>query len=359
VLVITRYFTKEFLKILGLCLSAFIALYLLVDLFERLDDIIENHTSFSHVVQYCLYQIPMIIYQVLPLGVLLCTFLTIGGFVKNNEITALKAHGISLFRVLKVFIFIAFLLSVFSLFLQEFVLPQANRQVKRIKNVYIKGKKDPTLVKKEQFWFRSRDKICKVGFYDFQTKTLHHVHLFFFDAEFNLRKKIVAEKAVWKETNWLFYNGRERRFQKNGEMVLTRFEKRRLAFEKQPEDFEAFRKESEEMSFTEIRRYIRKTKQEGYPTAAFEADMHAKISYSFICIIMAILGIPFSLMIGRSGGMAMGIAISLALGFVYWTFFAFCLSLGQGGELSPFVSAWSANLAFAFLGLYLFQHVRQ
>ena len=121
-LVITRYFTKEFLKTLALCLSSFVALYLLVDLFERLDDIIEHQTSFSHVVQYCLYQIPMIIYQTLPLGILLCTFITIGIFVKNNEITALKAHGISLFRVLKVFVFIAFLFSLFSLFLQEFVL---------------------------------------------------------------------------------------------------------------------------------------------------------------------------------------------------------------------------------------------
>lgn len=358
-LVITRYFTKEFLKILALCLSSFIALYLLVDLFERLDDIIENQTPFFLVVQYGLYQIPMIIYQVLPLGVLLCTFLTIGGFVKNNEITALKAHGISLFSVLKVFILVASLLTLFSLFLQEFIMPQANWQVKKIKNVHIKGKKDPSLVRKQDFWFRSRDKICKVGFYDSGTKTLHHIQLFFFDAEFSLTQKTVAEKAVWMENGWTFINGTERSFKKSGEMTLARFKKRRLPFDKQPEDFEAFRKESEEMSFSEIRRYISKTKQEGYPVSAFEADMHAKISYSFICIIMAVLGIPFSLMIGRSGGMALGVAISLVLGFVYWTFFAFCLSLGKGGELAPFVSAWSANLAFAFLGLYLFLHVRQ
>lgn len=357
--VITRYFTKEFLKNLVLCLSSFIVLYLLVDLFERLDDIVENKTAFFLVVQYCLYQVPMIVYQVLPLGILLCTFITIGFFVKNNEITAIKAHGISLFSVLKVFVFASSLFCVFSLFLQEFVLPHTNWQVKKIKNIYIEGKKDPSFLKKEDFWFRSKNRICKIGFFDPRKNSLHNIVLFYFDPNFNVEKKIEVETAAWRTDRWVFNNGTERNFKKTGEMEIKKFKRREIDIDKVPDDFSAFQKESEEMSFTEIRAFIKKTEQEGYPTAELKADMHAKISYSFICIIMAILGIPFSLMIGRSGGMALGTAISLSLGFIYWTFFAFCLSLGKGGELSPFVSAWSANFAFGFLGLYLFLHVRQ
>ncbi len=357
--VITRYFTKEFLKTLALCLSSFVALYLLVDIFEKLDDIIENKVSFSLVVQYCLYQIPMIAYQVLPLGILLCTFITLGIFVKNNEITAIKAHGISLFSVLKTFVFISSLFCVFSLYLQEFVLPQTNWQVKKIKNIHIKKKKEPTFFKKEDFWFRSKNSIGKIGYFDRGKNSLYNITLFYFDPDFGIEKKIEAENAVWTKDRWIFNNGLKISFKKNGELEIKKFKSRQMALDKIPEDFISVQKESEEMSFTEIRAYINKTKQEGYPTAAFEADMHSKISYPFICIIMAVLGIPFSLMIGRSGGMALGIAISLFLGFIYWTFFALCLSLGKGGELTPFVSAWSANLAFGFLGLYLFLHVRQ
>jgi lipopolysaccharide export system permease protein len=113
------------------------------------------------------------------------------------------------------------------------------------------------------------------------------------------------------------------------------------------------------MSFSEIKNFIQDIKKQGYSSTAYEVDMHAKISYSFINIIIALLGIPFALRIGRSGGMAMGIAISIAMGFFYWTFFAFCLSLGKGGVLPPVVAAWVANLAFGFLGLYMFLHVRQ
>ena len=131
-LIITRYFTREFLKIFGLCLGSFIMLYLLVDLFERLDDMIRNRVAFGLIIQYCLCSIPMIIYQVAPLGVLLCTFITIGRFVKHNEIMALRAHGVSLYRGLRVFIFIAVSICFFSLWMQEYVMPTTNQIVKEI-----------------------------------------------------------------------------------------------------------------------------------------------------------------------------------------------------------------------------------
>ena len=265
----------------------------------------------------------MIVYQVLPLGILLCTFITLGIFVKNNEITAIKAHGISLFSVLKAFVFISSLFCVFSLFLQEFVLPQTNWQVKKIKNIYIKGKKEATFLKKDDFWFRNKNRICKTGYFDQGKNSIHNINIYYFDLDFRVEKKIEAESAVWTKDHWVFNNGVERSFKKTGEMKIKKFKSREIAIDKIPEDFMSFRKESEEMSFTEIRAFINKTKQEGYPTVSFEADMHAKISYSFICIIMAVLGIPFSLMIGRSGGMALGIAISLVLGFIYWTFLPF------------------------------------
>jgi len=88
-------------------------------------------------------------------------------------------------------------------------------------------------------------------------------------------------------------------------------------------------------------------------------DMYAKISYAFITVIMALLGIPFALRTGRSGGMAFGITLSIVLGFVYWIFFAFCVSLGKSGALPPVLAAWTANITFGILGLYLFLHVRQ
>ena len=83
------------------------------------------------------------------------------------------------------------------------------------------------------------------------------------------------------------------------------------------------------------------------------------LQHNILNIIMAMLGIPFALMIGRSGGMALGITVSVLLGFLYWIFFALCLSLGKNGSLPAFLSAWMANAAFGAIGVYMFLHVKQ
>lgn len=358
-LIITRYFSREFLKIFLLCMASFVALYLLVDLFDRMDDMLKHRVSLWLVIQYCLCSIPMIIYQVSPLAVLLCTFITIGNFVRHHEITALKAGGVSLFSVLKVFFFVSCCLCVFSIWLQEYVLPYTNSRMKVIKNVHIKGKELAKQYKDHQFWYRSGNSAYNIEFFNPDTNTLNTISIMHFNENVFMYKRIDAKQAVWVNDTWHFTDGVEREFTPDGHMTVTPFKHKLLSIAKTPDDFKKARKEGDEMGISEIRRFIKKIKKEGYPTTSYVVDMHAKISYAFINVIMAILGIPFALRIGRSGGMAMGITISILLGFLYWTFFAFCLSLGKGGTLAPFVSAWIANVAFGSLGLYMFLQVRQ
>jgi lipopolysaccharide export system permease protein len=359
VLIITRYFTREFLKIFFLCLSSFLALYLLVDLLEHIDDMIKNQVAFGLIIKYCLSSIPMIIYQMCPMGMLLCTFITLGLFVKHNEIMALRAHGVSLYRVLRVFVFIAVSLCVFSLWLQEYVLPTTNQIVKEIKNVNIKGKKPSKLFKKFNYWYRSQDTIYNIDYFDPDKNVLQKISVLYFDSSFNIIKRVDAQSATWENDVWLFHTGIEREFLPDGTMKLNRFEKKPLSINKTPDDFKSARKEAEEMSFTELWSFVKKMRQEGYLPTSYEVDMYAKISYAFITVIMALLGIPFALRTGRSGGMAFGITLSIVLGFVYWIFFAFCVSLGKSGALPPILAAWTANITFGMLGLYLFLHVRQ
>ena len=358
-LIITRYFTREFLKIFFLCLGAFISLYLLVDLLERIDDIIKNQVAFSLVIKYCLCSIPMIIYQVCPMGMLLCTFITIGLFVKSHEIMALRAHGVSLYRVLKVFVFIAASMCLFSLWLQEYVMPTTNQIAREIKNVNIKGKKPPKLFKKFHYWYRSQNIIYSIDYFDPDKNELQKISLMFFDDSFNIIKRVDAQSAQWDQGAWVLSAGIEREFLPDGAMKLNKFEKKPFSINKTPDDFKASRKAAEEMSFTELRAVVKKQRQEGYLPTAYEVDMYAKISYAFITVIMALLGIPFALRTGRSGGMAFGITLSIGFGFVYWIFFAFCVSLGKSGALPPFLAAWTANIIFGMLGSYMFLHVRQ
>ena len=359
-LIITRYYTREFLKIFALCLASFVVLYLLVDLFENLDSFIKNKASLAGIIRYFLFSTPLVIYQICPLGMLLCTFITIGMFARFNEITALKAHGISLFTVFKVFLFIAAFTWIFSLWLQEYVLPYTNRQMKEIKNVQIKKKKSVDILARDHFWYRSQNAIYNIEIFYPDKNRIQGITIYYFTPDFHLQERIDAKWGAWKQNgDWTFHDGVVRTFPADGEIRSEAFKERLIAIHETPDDFKMSQKLSEEMSFSEIRAYIKKIGVEGYDTTPYEVDMQSKISYPFINIIMAMLGIPFALMIGRSGGMALGITVSVLFGFFYWIFFALCLSLGKNGSLPTFLSAWMANVAFGSLGLYLFLQVKQ
>jgi len=359
VLILTRYFLREFLRVFILCLATFVAVYLIGDLFSRIEDILTRGVSFGLVLQYFICGLPRIIHQLCPLAVLLSTFITIGLFVRNQEITALKAHGISLYRVLNVFILISAGIFVISLMMQQYLIPRSTARFRQIKMEHIQGKPRSRVINTTSFWYRAQDGVYNIEFFDPEQNTLDTVSIMYLDDAFRTRKAIYAKTGQWNGKTWDLQNGFERQFQPDGSQTATTFKQKSISLHASPEDFHVSRKTGDELSFTELWSLLKQIRTSGYPSTSYAVDLHAKVSYSFINIIMAILGIPFALMIGRSGGLALGIAVSTCLGLTYWVFFSFCISLGKGGVLNPFIAAWIANIIFGMLGIYLFLRVRQ
>jgi len=359
VLILTRYFLREFLKILFLCLATFVALYLIGDLFNRIEDILAHKISFSLVIQYFLCGLPLIIHQLCPLAVLLSTFITIGLFVRNQEITALKAHGISLYRVLNIFILISAGIFVLSLVMQQYLIPKSTTRFREIRLVNIKGKSRSKVINTTSFWYRAQDGVYNIEFFNPEKNSLNKVSIMYLDDAFRAQEAIYAKTGQWNGKTWTLYNGMERQFHPDGNQTAIPFKQKAISLHASPEDFHVSRKTGDELSFTDLWSLLKQIRRSGYSSTSYAVDLQTKVSYSFINIIMAILGIPFALMIGRSGSMALGIAVSTCLGLTYWLFFSFCISLGKAGMLSPFIAAWIANIIFGMLGLYLFLQVRQ
>ena len=358
-LIITRYFLREFLRVLGLCLATFIALYVIIDMFNRIEDILSQSVGPGIVLQYFICGLPRIMYQFCPLAVLLSTFITLGLFVRNHEITALKAHGFSLYRVLNVFVIISAGIFVAALLMQQYIIPGSTTRFRQIRHEDMKGRPRSKLVDTTAFWYRSQNAIYNIDFFEPETNSLEKVSVMYLDDDFRAQRALYAQTGNWNGKDWDLRDGFERLFHPDGSQTATHFRQLSISLNATPEDFQFSRRTGEELSFTALWKLVRKIRTSGYRSTSYEVDLHTKISYAFINIIMAILGIPFALMIGRSGGMALGIAISTCLGLAYWIFFSFCVSLGKGGVLHPFVAAWIANIIFGMLGIYFFLRVRQ
>jgi lipopolysaccharide export system permease protein len=137
---------------------------------------------------------------------------------------------------------------------------------------------------------------------------------------------------------------------------MEQFQQYRLKLKERPEDFQHLEKKPEEMTFAELGRYVAKIQSEGYDATRYQVDFQAKIAFPFTPVIMALLGIAVALFQGKRGGIAVGVAASVSLAFIYLLVFQLVVSIGYTGSLPPILAAWVPNILFGMMSLYLFAH---
>ncbi len=353
-----RYIIKEFIKIFMLILAALTGLYLIADFFERIRMFLSNNATPGQMVSYFLLNIPMILSQMIPVATLLSALLSFGLLSKNSEITAMKANGVSLYRISLPIIALSVVICIIVFLLSEFITPYTNQKVKYIKLVEIQKREKLGSFKQNQIWYRGKSGIYNFSMFDPLTNTLKGIRIHLFDRDMNLHQRIDAKEAKWEDGKWIFKNMLVITFPEGEPPSLEKISSKVIDLPEQPLDFMTVQKDTAEMSLVELNNFIRKTRSEGYDTIQYRTDMHGKIAFPLVSVILAIIGISFSMRSERSGGVAQSIGAGIIIGFSYWIVFAFAVSLGHAGTMPPFVAAWAANFIFGLAALVLFLRVK-
>ncbi|MDA0999561.1 MAG: LptF/LptG family permease, partial [bacterium] len=136
------------------------------------------------------------------------------------------------------------------------------------------------------------------------------------------------------------------------------FETAYFPISNKPADFKRTGQKPEEMSYLELDKYINTMKLNGVDITAYQVDLWAKLSFPFVSFVLALVGVPFSLKSQRSGGIALGVALTLFIGTTYLVIFYMGLSLGHASRLPPVIAAWGPNALFLAGGVYLLARVR-
>jgi lipopolysaccharide export system permease protein len=354
--VISRYIIVEFAKIISICIGVFVALYLVVDFFERIDDFIEAQLPLSLAVHFFLLKLPLIIQQGIPMGVLMGTLITLGLMARSNELLALKAGGVSPVLVVGPILVFAFTLSAVDFAFSEYLVPLTSTRTNYIWNVKVRNRPVPSSFSQEKIWYKSGQVLYNIRVLHPTHQLLEGVTIYMFDGDFHLSKRLDAKRGQWDGEAWVFSDGILIQRMADGNFSAKEFQRRRLELEERPQDFQHLEKAPEEMTIGELGRYVARIKSEGYDATRYRVDFHAKISFPFTPVIMALLGIAVALYQGKQGGIAIGVAVSVGLAFVYLLVFQLVLSLGYTGNLQPVVAAWTPNIFFGLASLFLFAH---
>ena len=355
-----RYIALEFLKVFALSLASLVVIYTIVVFLQKMNALHKYQAPFYLIFEYLLFKIPEVTFQwTLPYAVLLSVLLTLGALSRHSEITALKAGGISLYRITLPLFFIVFLISIFNFLGNEYLVPSASQKSRYIWDVKIKKEKPTSFFKNFKIWFRSDSRIFNIQLLDPQKKVLKGFTLYQLDDQFRCTQRVDAREVRWVDGEWQFYEGEVRAFGEDGSLQITPFKETKFPMYEKWESFQKTVRDSEEMSYTELRTYVQKIQASGYDATRYLVALYSKLSFPLLNLIMVLIGIPFALKTGRSGGVALSIGVSVMIGFAYGVTYYIFLSIGKTGVLPPFLSAWTPTLLFGLTGIFTLMSVRQ
>ena len=354
---IDDYVLRDFFVYLGLILSTFLVLVIVFTLFELLGDIMRNHIPTSLVAEYLLNVAPYLLYKVAPLVMLLAVLVTFGLMQRTNEITAIKATGTSIYRIVTPVIAAAAVLSAGLFFADQFYLPHTNKRQEALHN-QIKGKPAQTYLRPDRKWiFGQHNDIYYYQFFDTDRDQFASITVFQLDrASFAITRRIHAERAHWSENlkRWVYEQGWDRSLNVSAIANYHPFEV--ATFPELPETPSYFKKEVKqytEMNYEELRRYIRDLQQSGFDVVRLRVQLHEKLSYPLITLIMAVLAVPFALWTGKKGAAVTGVAVAVVMAVAYLVVSPLFEVMGNSSLLPPALAAWSPDLIFMLIGGYL------
>lgn len=350
--IIPRYLLRHFFPVFLLALTAFVGLYLIVDLFEKVGDILEKEPSPLQTLTYFLYKSPLIVTQGIPMAALLGTLITLGILKRNRELVALRAAGVSPRLYAAPLVLAAVVLSVVDFGLAEIVARPLNQQAQVIWDRGIRGHQPTVYLAQENVWYRGKKAIMQIHLYDVKREILEKVSLYYLDSQFQLTERIDSRRIRRQNGRWVAEDGVVLRF--NGHDYAQQvFSAKVLDLPETPEDFATLETVPQELSWLSLFHYVRKVRAEGYNSAAYEVELHQRLAMPLTTLILTLLGITIALRQGIHGGIALAVGTGLVLGSVYLTVLQVGSSLAVAGLLPAVVGVWAADIIFFALAGYL------
>src|SRR6267143_666026 len=310
------------------------------------------------VVEPFLYRLPAALHEGLPVIMLVATIFVFLSLSRFHELTAMKAAGISLYRVSAPILLIGLSVAVSAMLFQELFLPRLNELGEEVDRVKIRGQLPRHLQSRQRLWLRSSDsRFYRIELLSPQTSDLYGVTILEIDRGFRLLTRLDARQAHWTESGWELRDGDFREIEAGGTVQTVPFTLTALELAEDIEEFTRIHKNFEAMSYWELRDYVTRLEAAGFQAKKYLVALYSKLSFPLVNLVMVLVAIPFALQSPRGGRLfGVGLAIAIMAGYLVVHYVA--LAFARADLLPPLVAAWTANVIFFGLGTSLLLRAR-
>ena len=349
------YIFRKFMGTFFVALLLIIGIVIIFDISEKIDDFVEKKAPLNAIIfDYYLNFIPYFINMYSPMFVFITVIFFTSKMASNSEIVAILSGGVSFHRMMVPYMVAAVIITILSLGLNLFVIPEANKELVKFEQQYIKEKPKKTSrnvhyqIAPGQFVYAESFSSWNNTAYKFTIERIE---------DSKLVSKISAETAVYDTINgsWRLKKYFIREF--NDDLTDDIRSGRQLdtIIPLSVKDFYFSENTVTTLNYSELNEMIRIQEMRGDANVKHALiEKNTRFSLPFSAIVLTIIGVSLSSK-KRRGGIGWNIALGIALAFTYILFMRFSQMFVHTDTLSPAVALWLPNLVFTLIAIFLYR----
>jgi len=350
-----RYVIRNFLQVYCYCIAGFISIWLIFDVSDNISMFIDQHVPLSLVARYYATQIPQVLIILLPVSLLLSLLFALGRMSRANEIVSMLTAGVSLPRVLLPLIGIGLLTVAATMALNYSLAPHAELARKTFLS---EAQSRPGRYIQGQI-FRNRTDLRTWFIQNFlqRTNTFNNVQVLQQDANDNIVTNYIAARAFFRpETKaWELENAKVVHYDHSGNIVEEHiYPSLKIEhWSETPFRLGSANERAEFLSLPELREYLRFNADFPHTLLApFRTHLQYRLALPWTCLVVVCIAAPLGIGYSRRGvlsSVAAAVILVFSMNFLVHLF----LALGEGDRVPAWIAAWTPNIVFAAIGLYL------
>jgi len=347
------YLLRQFVQTLVFAIIALCVIFLIVNLLESLDTFLDHNATFEIIAEYYLYFFPEILKLLTPIAVLLATLFSVGRLSTNNEITAMKSGGMSLYKIILPLAIFSFFLSFGHLYFNGWLVPEANKIKNDIAQKYLhQGGRSSSIY---NLYFRDSPQRNVVMYY-YDSKKKVGTRVSFEDYTNNKKPRLLyrveAMKMEWDSTanTWKMIDAISRSFENNSVRTI-KYDTLEVDLNISHNQILQLKKTPDEMDFDEQKESIAIMQQGGKNVRKQMIEYYGNYAFPFANLIVVLFGVPFA-SIKKKGGIAIQIGAAMGISFIYLIFTKVSQTIGYNYDINPILAGWMANILFLIGGIF-------
>lgn len=364
--ILARHLFLNLFKPLLYLLVAFTLLFIIGDLMDTAEDFMGAGAGALDLVRYYALRLPSMVIMIVPLCLLLAVLYSLSRLTRHSEITAMRASGISIYRIVRPYLLMGFVCLLATAAVNEYTGPKfayrADQFIDHLKERSQGKGEAKAYFESISYKNAATGHLWYVRAFDTRRYTMQGVQLYIQRPDGTDLEKYTAAQARWVDGRWWFEDGTIQRYDERGDPIgrpepFPTREMRRLP--EQPNDFMIEIKDPEYQSSLELRNYLASYRKLLSPDTLtkYEVDLHHKLAMPVTCLIVVLLGIPVGAHTGRKGAFA-GIMMALGMFFGFYAMQFAMEYLAKQMLIPAWTGPWSAVILFSIVGAVMIHRMR-